>query len=920
MKKVNVIAVALLFAAAVTALTPLHAATAEPIVPQRTNQMHNGRTTISMNGTWQITESVASNDIPTAFDHTVVVPGLVNRSKPAFPDVDLFASREYLRRFGRSYPWGGSEILKHDAPLPVIGISLQKRNYFWYHKSFKAPARREVALLKIGKSQFGTAVWLNGKPVGENLSCWTSGTFNLTDAIDWSGENQLLVRIGAHPAVLPENIFGAGTYSSKHKWTPGIYDNVSLILCDNPVIESIQVAPRINTSEVIVQTKVRNYGAARTIDLGHGIKGWKEGKEVARIQPQSEQIGAGEEKTFTQTIRIPDARLWTPEDPFLYVVASSTQGDSAQTRFGMREFRFDNTKGQGILNGKPYYLRGGNIEMFLHVEDPLCDAQPWDRAWVRKLVAEIPKRLNWNAFRFCLSPVPEMWLDIADEEGILVQLEPIVWEYHKEWDTQELIKEYGRWMRDNWNHPCIFMWDSNNETVAKELVDIVNAVRPLDLSDRAWDNSFSPQAGPNDPHEIHPYVVSGNFDFRKLNGRDLNKPYAGSCSIINEYCWLWLYSDGAPIDITREIYDVATPHGTPEERMECRWYLTGGLTEYWRARRCAMAVLYYVYLGSYLPRAQGPYHFGAFADLETLRLQPGFETYMTEAFKPLGVYIDFWGDGIPGNRLLQWAPTKGGADHSFTIYMVNDDHEPVDGKLVISVEGLDGKVLASCEKVFQVAGCGMGTCELSLPIPNECGKCRLKAVAYPHGVRHKSPTVCLRKISVEPVVDALATPASKIKAATASSQFADNFDASKAIDGILTDDVQNCWASANQQDIGSWWQADMGAITPIPAIQIQFRVLGDCYYFVPGTITFQVSDDGNTWRTVVSKSTNVPAIGCKPSGKPYEYAIHDKGRYLRLLFEDGTDHQVGDIKVVELVEVRVVKADASAAAADPPAK
>ena len=758
MKKTDAFALAALFAAALTALTPLQAATAEFVVPQRTNQMDEGRTIISMNGTWQITESVASNDIPTVFDHTVVVPGLVNHSKPSFPDVDLFASREYLERFGRRYPWGGPEILKQEAPLPVIGISSQQRNYFWYQKSFKAPARREVALLKIGKSQFGTAVWLNGKPVGENLSCWTTGTFNLTDAIDWSGENQLLVRIGAHPAVLPENIFGAGTYSSKHKWTPGIYDNVSLILCDNPVIESIQVAPCINTSDVVVQTKVRNYGAARTFDLGHVIKGWKEGKEVARIQPQSERIGAGEEKTFTQTNRISNARLWTPEDPFLYAVASTTKGDSAQTRFGMREFRFDNTKGQGILNGKPYYLRGGNIELFLHVEDPLCGAQPWDRAWVRKLVAEVPKKLSWNTFRFCLSPVPEMWLDIADEEGILVQLEPIVWEFHKEWNTQELIKEYGRWMRDNWNHPCVFMWDSNNETHGNELVDIVNAVRPLDLSDRAWDNSlFCQPAGPNDPQEQHPYIVTGEFDSNSYKGRVVSKAAfaGGRAEIVNEYGWLWLYSDGTPVDLTQGTYERATPNSTPEERMECRWYQTGGLTEYWRARRSA-GVLLYGYLGSYLPRAQGPYHFGAFADLETLRLQPGFETYMTEAFKPLGVYIDFWGDGTPDKLLRQWVPIKGGADHSFTIYMVNDDQEPVDGKLVLSVEGLDGKVLASCEKVFQVEGSGKGTCELSLPIPNECGKYRLKAVAYPQGVRHKSPTVCLRKLSVEPAAEAKA--------------------------------------------------------------------------------------------------------------------------------------------------------------------
>jgi len=90
----------------------------------------------------------------------------------------------------------------------------------------------------------------------------------------------------------------------------------------------------------------------------------------------------------------------------------------------MREFRFDNATGRGYLNGKVYYLRGGNIELGQYMcDDPKCGSQPWDARWVRKLVAEIPKRLHWNAFRYNLSVMPEMWLDIADEEGILVQYE-----------------------------------------------------------------------------------------------------------------------------------------------------------------------------------------------------------------------------------------------------------------------------------------------------------------------------------------------------------------------------------------------------------------------------------------------------------------------------------------------------------------
>ena len=59
-----------------------------------------------------------------------------------------------------------------------------------------------------------------------------------------------------------------------------------------------------------------------------------------------------------------------------------------------------------------------------------------------------------------------MWLDIADEEGMLIQYEPTRFgDIMNQWDINEMIKEYGRWMRDNWNHPCVFMWDASNETV-----------------------------------------------------------------------------------------------------------------------------------------------------------------------------------------------------------------------------------------------------------------------------------------------------------------------------------------------------------------------------------------------------------------------------------------------------------------------
>lgn len=727
-----------------------------------------GRSTISLNGKWQIEESVERTDIPKEFTHTVPVPGLVNLAEPAFPQVDWFASREYMNRFGSKYPWdNGLPISSKKRPIvqkPVIGVPIQDRNYFWYRRSFKIDTKRDVVLLQISKSQFGTAVFLNGKPVGENMSCWTSCNFNLADAIHWQGENELLVRIGAHPAVLPENIIGGGAYSSKHKWTPGIYDEVKLILCDNPAIETIQVAPQLSSSEAIVQTKVKNYSSKPVeFTLSHTIRTWKEGRETAHIPEQREQIEGGGEKTFTQTVRIPDARLWSPEDPFLYELESRTGGDSQRTRFGMREYRFDNNKGLGSLNGKTYYLRGGNIELWLHAEDPLCGNTPWDRAWVKKLIADIPKQLQWNSFRFSLSPVPQMWLDIADEEGILVQLEPIVWGTRPQWDVQEVITEYSRWMRDNWNHPSVFMWDCNNETYWTEFTNIINTVRTLDLSNRAWENGWGRRAGPDDPKEDHAYLrLYKAYDYRGIQGTASRgeKPQPGPCSIINEYGWLWLHSDGTPLDISTKLYAEAFPNSTAEERQEYRWYMSAGETEYWRARRKGAGVMFYSYLASYMARpAPGPYHFGVFSDIRALQFQDGFKKYMIDAFKPLGVYIDFWGDGkaLKDGAGPQWGPVMSAPDHPFSIVLINDDAEPVEGKLVLSLESVgEQKTVATSETRFKVDVAGKRICTLKLSIPAlvPSGKndYLLKAVAYPDGSRHKGQTTSVRKIRVDPTL------------------------------------------------------------------------------------------------------------------------------------------------------------------------
>jgi hypothetical protein len=697
------------------------------------------RITLSLDGTWQIADSVTPEEIPAAFDHTAPVPGLANLAAPPFPDVDRFFSRELA-----NHPNFRHKNLPEGAKDAPVGISLQKRNCFWYRRSFRAPAKRQVAILKIGKAQFGTAVWLNGKKIGEHLGCFSAGYFNLSDGIRWEQDNVLDVRIGAHPAALPPGA-PSGTDLEKLKWTPGIYDTTSVFFSDNPVIESIQVAPRIASSEILVQTVVKNYGVRPAgFELGHRVNSWKEGSAAGQAQPRRLTLAAGEEKTFTQTIRIRSPRLWTPEDPFLYALETGTGGDSLTTRFGMREFRFDAATGRAYLNGKPYFLRGSNITLHRFLEDPNCGSLPWQEQWVRRLLVDIPKQMHWNSFRFCIGPVPDRWLELADEAGLLIQNEFYLWTFgetfHKEWSMPELIKQYGEWMRDNWNHPSVAIWNSNNETVAPYLNEkVLPAVRPLDLSNRPWDNGWSAPNRPDDPVAEHLYIIGGSrFKWTDLeqppNRRDRRFGNLGNPAVVNEFGELWLNRDGTPTVLTEKIYDrMLGANATPEERLAANGYYLAGLTEYWRACRQFAGVLHFVYLTASFP---GVYTSDHFRNLEKLELDPHFADYVGEAFKPLGVYLSFWQPEL-----------KADSSRTFKVSMVNDRDQEASGKLVLSLETEAGQELARAETAFSILAAGQSAYELALKVPKTSGLCLLKAAAYPAGTQDP-PTLSRRKVTV----------------------------------------------------------------------------------------------------------------------------------------------------------------------------
>jgi hypothetical protein len=697
------------------------------------NQLFSQRTIISLNGEWEIEDSTSPDAVPAKFGHKVQVPGMANQAVPAFTDVDQFDGLDYLQNgFVRSY------IKKVNVDTVKVGIPRQKRNYFWYRKEFELGEPKELVILKINKAQFGTSVWVNGKMAGTHLGCFTSGKFDITGIVKKKGRNVLVVRIGAHPGALP-NWAPSGSDYEKPKWTPGIYDEVSIIATNYPFISNIQVATEIYKSFITVQSRIIHKGDAKRFTISYQVEGANMNTSEIKTTGESRQINDGDTLVITDTIQIDQARLWSPEDPNLYNISVKTGGDEYATRFGMREFKFNTSTKLAYLNGKPYYLRGSNITLHRFFDDDSCGILPWDEKWVRKLLVEWPEKFNWNSFRFCIGPVPDKWLEIADEAGLIIQNEFFIWQYHSNWDSLELKSQIMEWMEDNWNHPSVGWWDICNETDTEYLRDIIREVRHLDLSGRAWDNGYGLPVAKDDPVEDHHYNITWNGwkyteYMDKVAPKTTNSPHptAHAC-VLNEYGWLWLKRDGSPTILSRRVYDSIAPEATNKERISLAAYLLGLETEYFRAHRNYAGVLHFTFLtGNFENVITGD----LFSDINRLTIHPDYEKYFVQIFKPLGLYINYSkSTEDPAKKI------------NIRVMMVNDEYGDLAGELVLMIKNTDGRVIVTETRPFRVESLGAMTYSFDIYTPGEPGLYWLEAAS--NCTDGRESTVSRRKMRIE---------------------------------------------------------------------------------------------------------------------------------------------------------------------------
>jgi hypothetical protein len=681
---------------------------------------------------------------------------------------------------------------------------------------------------------FGTRVYLNGQMVGEHVPCFTPGWFDVRPFLRGGGQdNELIIRVGASPENLPAGVANGFDFEKK-VYTPGIYDSVELILAGSPEIVRVQTVPDIEGHAVRVVATLRGQQAGST-KLSGTVREAAGGKVMGTAESEAVSWAANHETTGELRIPIRDCQLWSPEKPFLYEVEVSSGQDVLRTRFGMRTFHFDKANGRALLNGRPYYLRGTNVCFFRFCEDAGRGDKAWRRDWVRKL-HEAFRRMNWNSARYCIGFPPEFWYDIADETGFLIEDEFPIWYGGDRWPaglkSEDLTREYREWMQERWNHPSVVIWDAQNETVTEQTGKAIQAVRGLDLSNRPWDNGWSAPQADTDEFECHPYVniqrTATLLDMPGLPATHLGNPRPNTRNnpmIINEYGWLWLNRDGTPTTLTRGVYDLQVgATATANERREFYARRLAAKTEYWRATRRFAGVLHFCGLSYSRPDGQTSDNF---VELDTLAFEPAFERYVRDAFAPVGVMVDYWGEELISDI----------GKYDFRIVITNDLDEPFSGEVTVSFTGPDGEYRET--RASELEPLAQEQRWFPLRIPAKPGRYQLVAELKPlngevvRSWREVNVITREQKRAKEGLARGKRPSASSVVTVNGES-----FPAQQAFDG----DGGTRWSSEFSDP--QWIAVDLGSAADISSVQLDWENAYAKAYAI------QVSADGSSWKEV----------------------------------------------------------------------
>ena len=394
-------------------------------------------------------------------------------------DGDMWKIATDPTNVGREEKWFNAP--KADAKSTKVPWIIQNifPNYHgvaWYWRNFSVPPNPHSQgrfILRFRAVDYLAEVWVNGMKVGQHEGAETPFEFDVTDAIKPGEQNQLAVRV-LNPTF--EKIDGIGLAETARgiKHYPvtagsvynsgGIVDSVELLTTPVARVENIYAKADWKTGELNLDVNLRNSSDKKIAgNIRVSVAPALGGSSQDTIFFTSEM--APGDTVLRARLQVPQHRLWSLTDPFLYRVTvtlaekDSQSFDEQSTRFGFRDFHFENDAFR--LNGKRIYLQGALILPHF----PVGFRLPLSEDYIRRDIVAA-KAMGLNMIRVIWGGLRARDFDLCDEMGILVQQEhygafKIAPGPNMERRFDDSIAGVIR--RDR-NHPSIVIWTLLNES------------------------------------------------------------------------------------------------------------------------------------------------------------------------------------------------------------------------------------------------------------------------------------------------------------------------------------------------------------------------------------------------------------------------------------------------------------------------
>ena len=303
-------------------------------------------------------------------------------------------------------------------------------------------------------------VYLNGQRVGGTDYGYLGFDIDLSKLLKWGQVNEIIVKADTGK---PNN--------SRWFTGGGLYRDVNLIVTSKELF-----FPRhplfirtVNNKEIKIRANILNLQKTKKPQIPVEVKILNaEGKVVTQQKSDLHFNAKWRDREYElPSISLEDAKLWSPDTPYLYtaeVTLYDNEGniaDQIREPFGIRTIEMNPEKGL-LVNGKKVLLKGYANHHTLGA----LGAAAYPRAIEKRL--KLMKEFGMNHIRTSHNPYSEDFLKLCDKYGILV-----VDELYDKWLTQyaggrvewESLwqKDIPEWVKRDRNHPSVILWSLGNE-------------------------------------------------------------------------------------------------------------------------------------------------------------------------------------------------------------------------------------------------------------------------------------------------------------------------------------------------------------------------------------------------------------------------------------------------------------------------